>query len=105
MTATATDLPLSTRGVTAPPARRAARSQRPTVQTAPGLGAASLTSAIRWDRVVGVLALIGTLVLIVLSMTPTDSTVLSPVGTETAPATSILGPEVATGAGTSEVGQ
>jgi hypothetical protein len=64
-----------------------------------------LTSAIRWDRVVGVLALIGTLVLIVLSMTPTDSTVLSPVGTETAPATSILGPEVATGAGTSEVGQ
>ena len=100
MTATATDLPLSTRGVTAPPARRAARSQRPTVQTAPGLGAASLTSTIRWDRVVGVLALIGTLVLIVLSMMPTESNVLSPAGTETAPAASILGPEAPTGPST-----
>ena len=63
------------------------------MQTAPVLGASSWTTAIRWDRVVGVLAVIGTLVLIVLSMMPAESTVLGPPATGTAPATSILGPE------------
>jgi len=93
MTATATDLPLSAGGVTATPARGAARSQRPSVQTAPGLGAPSWPTAIRWDRVVGVLAVIGTLVIIVLSMMPTEATVLGPPATGSTPATSILGPE------------
>lgn len=61
-------------------------------------GTAGWLSAVRWDRVVGSLALLGTFVLIVLSLLPAESSVLGPAPVEGERPASILGPPAAEGA-------
>jgi len=101
MTLTTAERPLSASEEAAEPARRDVTTQPRRKKAAQRPAERAWTPpTVRWDRVVGVLALIGTFVLIALSMFPPEPTVLSPQSGQSTAPSSILGPSDAADSGT-----